>query len=109
MNEEQNERKNKGKEPLVIEPFVESNRELEKTSTNYVNTNEQKNMVTKKPRKQLTQICEVCFKIDKCRRLPRHMWESHKIGDPANFQYPCKTVWNCGKTFTRAQAKTAHE
>ena len=108
LNEGHTERKNKGKEPLATEPVVEFNRVLEKIYTNYDNTNERLNIVIKKPRKQVTIFCKVCLKNLKCRHLARHMWESHKIGDSVNFQFPCKTAWNCGRTFTRAQSETAH-
>ena len=103
-----NKRKSTGKEPLAIEPVVEFKKELEKTYINYDNTNERPNMAIKKPRKQVTLFCKVCLKNLKCRHLARHMWESHKIGESVNFQFPCKTVWNCGRTFTRAQTETAH-
>ena len=117
LSEGQNESKIKDDHSLAIEPFMESKRKLEKTYTNYDNKDTQTiYMITDKNRQTGSifrtvspRICEVCSKIIKCRSIPRHMWESHKIGDAVNFQHPCKTVWNCGKTFTRAQAEESHE
>ena len=117
LSEGRNERKFKDEDSLAVEPFLESDREPEKTDINYDNTNKPTiYMNTDKNRQKSAifraaspRICEVCLKIIRCRSLPRHMWESHKIGDAVNFQHPCKTVWNCGKTFTRAQAEASHE
>ena len=55
------------------------------------------------------RFCKVCDKKVTGGNVARHMWESHKIGNALNFQYPCSTSWNCGKIFTRAQTEAIHE
>ena len=55
------------------------------------------------------RFCKMCDKKVTGGNVARHMWERHKIGNALHFQYPCSTIWNFGKIFTRPQTEAIHE